>query len=87
MVKYGISNFTWIGDFPSISSPTTDGNPKCALMRYSFQPGKDLMDQVIALCSGEYLTLPIAVLNFGESASFWTGITISTLLAVDLRWN
>ena len=31
--------------------------------------------------------LPIVVLNLGESASFGTGIMISTLLAVDRRLN
>ncbi|KAK1134617.1 hypothetical protein K0M31_007399 [Melipona bicolor] len=65
----------------------TDGRPKCALIKYSFPPGNDLMNQVIALCSGEYLTLPMVVLNLGESASLGTGITISTLLAVERLLN
>jgi hypothetical protein len=30
VVKYGISNLTWIGGFPSMTSPSTLGNPKCA---------------------------------------------------------
>lgn len=33
------------------------------------------------------VSLPIVVLNLGESASLGTGITISTLLAVDRRLN
>lgn len=45
------------------------------------------MDQTISLFSGTHLTLPTVVLNFGESASFGTGMWISTLLAVDLRLN
>src|SRR5437016_1202647 len=76
-----------MGGRPSESSPSTDGRPKWALIRYSFPPGNDLMVQIIALCSGAYLTEPIPVLNFGESASPGTGITISTLFAVDLRLN
>lgn len=36
--------------------------------------GKDLMDQTISLFSGTHLTLPTVVLNFGESASFGTGM-------------
>ena len=49
--------------------------------------GNDLIVHVIAFCSGAYLTLPIVVLNLGESASAGTGITISTLFAVDRRLN
>lgn len=49
--------------------------------------GKDLTDHTMALFSGTHLTLPTVVLNFGESASFGTGMWISTLLAVDLRLN
>lgn len=45
------------------------------------------MVHVMAFCSGAYLTEPTVVLNFGESASIGTGITTSTLLAVDLRLN
>uniref|UniRef100_A0A2M4B2M4 Putative secreted protein n=1 Tax=Anopheles triannulatus TaxID=58253 RepID=A0A2M4B2M4_9DIPT len=41
----------------------------------------------MAFCSGAYLTLPIVVLNLGESASAGTGMTISTLLAVERRLN
>jgi len=49
--------------------------------------GKDLMDHMTAFCSGAYLQLPTVVLNLGESASGGTGMTISTLLAVDRRLN
>jgi hypothetical protein len=49
--------------------------------------GNDFTVHVIAFCSGAYLTLPIVVLNLGESASAGTGMTISTLFAVDLRLN
>lgn len=87
VVKYGISNFTCIGGFPSLSSHSTLGSPKCARIKYSLPPGNDLIVQVIAFCSGAYFTLPMVVLNLGESASAGTGITISTLLAVDLRLN
>lgn len=41
----------------------------------------------MAFCSGAYLQLPMVVLNLGESASAGTGITISTLLAVERRLN
>ena len=58
VVKYGISNFTCIGGFPSVSSPITLGKPKCALIRYSFPPGKDLIDHITADCSGAYLQCP-----------------------------
>ena len=58
VVKYGISNLTLIGGLPSLRSPTTLGRPKCAFMRYSFPPGKDLMVQITAFCSGAYLQCP-----------------------------
>ena len=45
------------------------------------------MVQITAFISGEYLQLPVVVLNFGESASVGTGMTISTLLAVERRLN
>lgn len=45
------------------------------------------MVHMTAFISGAYLQLPTVVLNFGESASGGTGITISTLLAVDRRLN
>jgi len=86
-VKYGISNRTWIGGRPSVSSANTLGRPKCALMRKSLPPGNDLMVQTTELVSGEYLQLPAVVLNLGESASTGTGTMISTLLAVDRRLN
>lgn len=54
---------------------------------YNKLTGNDLIVHVMAFCSGAYLTLPIVVLNFGESASPGTGIMISTLLAVDRRLN
>jgi len=38
VVKYGISNLTLMGGFPSLSSASTLGSPKWALMRYSFPP-------------------------------------------------
>jgi len=86
-VKYGISNRTWIGGRPSLSSAMTLGRPKCALMRKSLPPGNDLIVQTTELLSGEYLQLPAVVLNLGESASTGTGTMISTLLAVDRRLN
>lgn len=49
--------------------------------------GNDLMVQMTALWSGAYLQLPVVVLNLGESASVGTGMTISTLLAVDRLLN
>ena len=49
--------------------------------------GNDLMVHRTALLSGEYLQLPVVVLNFGVSASAGTGMTISTLFAVDRRLN
>ena len=49
--------------------------------------GNDLMVHTAAFCSGAYLQLPVVVLNLGESASAGTGITISTLFAVDLLLN
>mmetsp|Transcript_23852 Transcript_23852/g.63965 ORF Transcript_23852/g.63965 Transcript_23852/m.63965 type:complete len:229 (-) Transcript_23852:417-1103(-) len=45
------------------------------------------MLQTIASRSGAYLTVPIDVLNEGVSASDGTGITISTLLAVERCLN
>ena len=45
------------------------------------------MVQMTELISGAYLQLPTVVLNLGESASCGTGITISTLLAVERRLN
>ena len=45
------------------------------------------MVHITALSSGAYLQLPTVVLNLGESASVGTGITISTLLAVERRLN
>jgi len=45
------------------------------------------MDHMTAFCSGAYLQLPTVVLNLGESASGGTGMTISTLFAVDRRLN
>ena len=59
VVKYGISNLTCIGGFPSVSSAVTLGSPKWALIKYSFPPGKDLIDQITADCSGAYLQWPI----------------------------
>ena len=47
----------------------------------------DVVQDSSLLCSGEYSTLPIVVLNFGESASFGTGMMIFTLLAVDRHLN
>lgn len=38
VVKYGISNLTLIGGFPSLSSASTLGRPKCARIKYSFPP-------------------------------------------------
>lgn len=38
VVKYGISNFTLMGGFPSLSSASTLGSPKWALIKYSFPP-------------------------------------------------
>lgn len=38
VVKYGISNLTLMGGFPSLSSASTLGSPKWALIRYSFPP-------------------------------------------------
>ena len=78
---------TWIGGFPSVSSPITLGRLKCALIKYSFPPGKDLIVQITEFESGAYLQLPTVVLNFGVSASVGTGMIISTLLAVDLLLN
>lgn len=40
VVKYGISNFTLMGGFPSLSSASTLGSPKWALIKYSFPPCK-----------------------------------------------
>ena len=45
------------------------------------------MVQMTEFISGAYLQLPTVVLNLGVSASAGTGITISTLLAVDLLLN
>lgn len=65
-------------------------------------PGKLLMDQTNALCSGVYFTDPMLVwkkntnerfkkiprtLNLGESASDGTGMMISTLFAVERLLN
>ena len=68
---------------------TTDRNINCDLVTYSFPAGKDLIDHVMALCSSEYLTFSIVVLNSGKSASLGTGMTISILLAVKslLNWD
>lgn len=38
VVKYGISNLTLIGGFPSLSSASTLGRPKWARIKYSFPP-------------------------------------------------
>ena len=40
VVKYGISNLTLIGGLPSMSSLSTLGKPKCALIKNSFPPCK-----------------------------------------------
>jgi len=45
------------------------------------------MVQITVLFSGTHLQDPTVVLNLGESASFGTGIMISTLFAVDLLLN
>lgn len=50
-------------------------------------PGKLLMFQTKQLPSGVYFTVPIEVLNFGESASLGTGIITSTLFAVERLLN
>merc|ERR1740137_1128 len=76
-----------MGGLPSKSSDSTLGNPKCARIKYSFPPGNDLMVHLMHCVSGSYLQWPIVVLNLGESASFGTGITISTLLAVERFLN
>lgn len=87
VVKYGISNLTRIGRFPSCISLVTDGRLKCALIKNSLPPGKLFICHTNALSSGVYFAEPIACLNFGESASDGTGIIISTLFAVDLLLN
>ena len=129
-----------MGGFPSVSSATTLGRPKCARIKNSLPPwigtkqnhnhstyinmyilysrisktnlqclpllnngynmwpfnkhscasaltGNDLMVQMAAFWSGAYLQLPFVVLNLGVSASAGTGMTISTLLAVERRLN
>ena len=87
-VKYGISNLTVIGGLSFLSSSfETDGSPKCARIRYSFPPWNCLIVQTIASLSGAYLTEPIEVLKEGVSASGGTGMTISTLLAVERCLN
>ena len=45
------------------------------------------MVHITEFISGAYLQLPTVVLNLGESASAGTGITISTLFAVDRLLN
>lgn len=41
VVKYGISNLTLMGGFPSLSSASTLGRPKWARIKYSFPPCQD----------------------------------------------
>ncbi len=85
-VKYGISNFTLIGAlFNALSSDEIEGRPKCALIKNSFCPGNCFIRHMIQSLSGTYSTLPVEVLNDGESASAGTGMIISTLLAVERR--
>ena len=67
--------------------PETDGNPKCALIKYSLEPASCLIVQTITSLSGKYTTVPIDALKDGESTSLGTGIIISTLLAIDLDLN
>ena len=47
-----------MGGFPSVSSAVTLGKPKCALIKYSFPPGNDFIDQITADCSGAHLQCP-----------------------------
>lgn len=55
--------------------------------RMTVLTGKDLIVHITVLSSGTHLHEPTVVLNLGESASLGTGITISTLFAVDRLLN
>ena len=130
MVRLKLSRKGWRLTLPSLSSPTTEGRPKWALIRYSchwlqchwvtkmcskwksslFLRGRTWWSKSLHSAQGHtcngliknkivqnfikdqfYRTTvstsnwPIVVLNLGESASWGTGITISTLFAVDLK--
>jgi hypothetical protein len=88
-VKYGISNLIWIGTrlYFCLSSTSTEGKPKEARIWNSLRPGNCLIDQIIELVSGTYLTVPVFALNTGESTSGGTGMIISTLFAIDFALN
>jgi len=88
-VKYGISNFTWIGTFEyfSLASSCIDGNPNDARIKNSFLPGNYLMTHTMQFLSGTYFTVPTFDLNAGESTSLGTGTIISTLFAIDFCLN
>lgn len=49
VVKYGISNLTLIGGFPSLSSASTLGRPKWARIKYSFPPWEQVRTQTVTL--------------------------------------
>lgn len=49
VVKYGISNLTLIGGFPSLSSASTLGRPKWARIKYSFPPCDKLQHKLHVL--------------------------------------
>ena len=51
--------------------------------------GNDLMFQIMEDFAGNHFAFPLVHLNFGESASEGTEISISTLLAVErfLNWD
>ena len=49
VVKYGISNFTWMGGLPSVSSLTTLGRPKWARIKYSLPPCESENEHVMSI--------------------------------------
>lgn len=51
VVKYGISNLTLMGGFPSLSSASTLGRPKWARIKYSFPPCQDANCQISVFAS------------------------------------